>query len=147
MGGKQCEEYGRHTTVTFQDAVDLIKREREVQERQYGPRNRALEFLEWVGIFGQRLGYMIQAAASKQRPWFAEECVKTAATCVAALESLPEVDGMSLDADGLAEVVGVEGSRSRIVAKVSNAPPTAIRVAQDARRVWLGNGGVWVSKE
>lgn len=133
--------------MTFQDAIDLIKREREVQERQYGPRNRALEFLEWVGIFGQRLGYMIQAAAARQKPWFAEECVKMAATCVAALEALPETDGLSLDADGIAEVMGADGPRARVVAKVSEAPAEAVRVATGAKRIWVGAGGVWVSRE
>ena len=132
--------------MQFDDAIDLIRKERETQERQYGPRNRTMGFLEWVGLFGQRLGYMVQAAASANRTWFGEECVKMAATCVAAVESMPEMAGLSLDADGLAEIDGVSGSRPRIVAKVTEAPPTAVRVAGDVKRAWVGHSGVWVEK-
>jgi hypothetical protein len=132
--------------MTFQDAIDLVKRERSEQERQYGRHNRALSYLEWVGLFGQRLGYAIQAAAGQQRSWFAEECVKMSATCIAALESLPEMEGMSLDADGIAEVAHADSPRARIVAKVMEPPSGSVHVATCAKRVWIGGGNVWVEK-
>ena len=132
--------------MRFEDAIDLIRKERETQERLFGPRNRSMGFMEWVTLFGQRLSYMIQAAAGANRTWFAEECVKMAATCVAALEALSDMPGLSLDADGLAEIDGVAGARPRITAKVTEAPPTAIRVASEAKRVWVGNRGVWIEK-
>lgn len=129
--------------MRFDDAIDLIRKERETQERLFGPRNRTMGFMEWIGVFGQRLSYMIQAAAAANRVWFAEECIKMAATCIAALEAMSEMAGLSLDADGLAEIDGAAGSRPRIVAKVTEAPPDAIRVASDAKHVWVGHGGVW----
>ena len=133
--------------MTLDEAVEIAKREVQHIERQFGAANRTMAPDGWVALFAQRLGHLSQAAAGRSHLWFVEELVKTAATALAALQVAPDVSGLSVDGDeGWVEIRAADTDRPRIHSRVVEPPPSAVRVALDAKQLWIKAGAVYAEK-
>lgn len=132
--------------MTLDDAIELVRIEHGRLRRMHGDANKKLAVGAWVSLFAKRLGHLATAATGGNSSWFIEELAKTAATAIAAMENAPDLD-TPLGAEGIVEMVDVEGTAPKIKDKVIAPPDDAVRVASDVKgKVYVGNGGVWVQR-
>ena len=133
--------------MTIDEALELVRKEMQHIERRFGAHNRTMQPIEWIALFGQRLGHLTQAVAGRSHLWYVEEIVKTAATALCALQVTPDVSGLSIDGDeGWSEITAADTDRPRFHAKVTEPPPSAVRMGSDVKRVWLKGGTVYGEK-
>lgn len=132
--------------MTLDDALDLVRQEHGRIRRMHGDANKRQSVGSWISLFAKRLGHLATAATGGNSSWFIEELAKTAATAVAAMENQPDLDA-PLGAEGIVEMIDVEGTAPKIKDKVLAPPDDAVRVASDVKgKVYVGNGGVWVTR-